>query len=228
LRAVMRSEVNIVTIEDPIEMVVEEFNQIAVNTKIDLTFAAALRNILRQDPDIIMVGEVRDSETAANAVQAALTGHTVFATLHTNDAVSSISRMLELGVKPHLLANTLLGVLAQRLVRRVCSSCKYEMSLTEKDMALLDIKLEEGQKLKAWKGQGCVVCRSTGYKGRTGIFELLVMNDRLRRLVKEDFDSKEMFKSARQDGLITLKEAAIKKMACGDTDLDEIIRVLSY
>ncbi len=228
LRAVSSPQVNITTIEDPVEMVVESFNQIAVNPKVDITFASALRSVLRQDPDIIMVGEVRDPETAANAVQAALTGHMVFATLHTNDSVSSVARMLELGVKPYLLASCLVGVLAQRLVRKICDACSYEVFLSDSETAALDLKVKEGERLKAWKGEGCVNCRSTGYKGRSGIFELLLINERLRRMINEDFDSKEMFKVARQEGLMTLKEAAVKKLARGVTDFDEIIRVLSY
>lgn len=228
LNALATQAVNITTIEDPIEMVLEPFNQIAVQRRIDLDFASALKYILRQDPDIIMVGEIRDKETADNAVQAALTGHLVLSTLHTNNSVSTIARLLELGVKSYLISTTLNMVLAQRLVRMICPICKQESVLSEDEMESLGIKVPgENQKLKSWFGEGCVKCRYTGLFGRTGIFEMFEINDKIRRLIKKQADSREMFKVARQDGMSTLREEAIKKLASGKTSYGEIMRVLA-
>ena len=174
---------NIVTIEDPIEMVFEDFNQVAVRPQIDITFASALRTVLRQDPDIIMVGEIRDSETADHAVQAALTGHLVLSTLHTNDAPSSVTRLLDLGVPHFLITTTLIGVLAQRLVREICTHCTEEYEPTPDEAALLRMNPEKLKEYKFRRGRGCLHCRQTGYSGRTGIFEVLPMTDKVRALV---------------------------------------------
>jgi general secretion pathway protein E len=231
LRTVARPEVNVVTIEDPIELVVETFNQVATQPKIGLDFAEALRHILRQDPDVIMVGEVRDPETAQVTLQAALTGHLVLATLHTNDAASAITRLLELGVDPFILASTLCGVIAQRLVRLVCSNCRVETFLTEDQMSLigLDVHALESQgespELLVAMGEGCVKCRSTGLVGRTGVFEVLNVDDKIRKLITAKASAKDIFKQARNDGLMTLREAAIKKMAKAQTSFDEVLRV---
>ncbi|MGH7270598.1 MAG: GspE/PulE family protein, partial [Polyangiaceae bacterium] len=179
LRSVATPEVNVVTIEDPIEIVVDTFNQVSVQPKIGVGFADALRHVLRQDPDVIMIGEVRDGETAEIALQAALTGHMVLATLHTNDAASAITRLLELGVDPFVLASTLVGVIAQRLVRTVCPSCRVETFLTPDQMTLLGLDVHElraegkDPALMVALGEGCVQCRSTGLLGRTGVFEVL-------------------------------------------------------
>jgi general secretion pathway protein E len=229
LKTLSRPDINIVSIEDPIEMVVEEFNQVAVHPQIGLSFAAALRNILRQDPDVIMVGEVRDSETAFNAVQAALTGHLVFATLHTNDSGTAISRMVDLGVEPFLLSSTLLGVVAQRLVRTICQECRTSTFLTDEQIATLHIKVPEGggKKLTVHYGEGCPTCRATGYYGRTAIYEVLAVTDKIVRLVNERADSKEIVKAARLDGMMTLREAGIKKLAQGHTTFEEVLRVTS-
>jgi general secretion pathway protein E len=222
-------DVNIVSIEDPIEMVVDDFNQVAVQTNIGITFASALRTILRQDPDIIMVGEIRDPETAANAVQAALTGHLVFATLHTNDSASAISRMFDLGIEPFLLSSTLVGVIAQRLARTICQHCKKRTYLAPDEISALRMKLPEdtSKKLPVFYGEGCPACRGTGYYGRTAIYEVLPINDKIVRLINERADSKEIMKVARLDGLLTLREVAIKKLAQGVTSFEEIIRVTS-
>jgi general secretion pathway protein E len=229
LRMLSKSSVNITTVEDPIEMVVEDFNQIAVQRRIDLDFANALKYILRQDPDIIMVGEIRDPETAENAVQAALTGHLVFSTLHTNDSVGAVARLRELGVKPYLISSTLNMVLAQRLLRTVCTQCKQETILTEDEALALNLPVSEtGSKLKVWFGEGCARCRNTGLYGRTGIYELFEVTDKVRRLIKEEQDGAELFKIARQDGMITMKEAAIRKLAQGLTSFDEVMRILSF
>jgi general secretion pathway protein E len=231
LRMVATPEVNVVTIEDPIEIVVDAFNQVAVQPKINVGFAEALRHVLRQDPDVIMVGEVRDGETAEIALQAALTGHMVLATLHTNDAASAITRLLELGVDPFVLASTLAGVVAQRLVRTVCSNCRVETFLTPDQMTLLGLDVHalraQGQEpeLMVAFGEGCVQCRSTGLLGRTGVFEVLEVDDKIRKLVVAKASSTEIVKQARRDGLLTLREAAIKKLAKGVTSFDEVLRV---
>ena len=228
LRLLAGPHVNITTIEDPIEMVIDSFNQIAVQRRINLDFVSALKYILRQDPDIIMVGEIRDSETAENALQAALTGHLVFSTMHTNDSVSTIARLGELGIRPYLVASTLNMVIAQRLVRTICPECKMETYLGEEEIHALGLKLPEGtQRLKSWYGDGCVKCRHTGLYGRTGLFEVLTVTDKFRRLIKQEADSRELYKIAKQDGLVTLKEAAIQKLANGSTSYDEIRRVLA-
>ncbi len=222
-------DVNIVTIEDPIEMVVDDFNQVAVNPTVGITFASALRTILRQDPDIIMVGEVRDAETAANAVQSALTGHLVFATLHTNDSPTAISRMLDLEVEPFLLSSVLVGVVAQRLVRIICQQCKKKDYLTPDQVSALRMKMPEGsqKKLPVYFGEGCPACRGTGYLGRSAVYEVMPVNDKIVRLINTRGDSKEIMKVARLDGMMTLREVAIKKLAQGITTFEEVIRVTS-
>jgi general secretion pathway protein E len=231
LRTVTTPEVNVVTIEDPIEIVVDAFNQVSVAPKIGVGFAESLRNVLRQDPDVIMIGEVRDKETAEIALQAALTGHMVLATLHTNDSATAITRLLELDVDPFILASTLVGVIAQRLVRTVCASCRVETFLTGDQMTLLGLDVHElraqGQnpELMVAFGEGCVQCRSTGLLGRTGVFEVLEVDDKIRKLVIAKASSKEILKQARHDGLSTLRESAIKKLAKGVTSFDEVLRV---
>jgi general secretion pathway protein E len=231
LRSVATPDVNVVTIEDPIELVVDTFNQMAVAPKIGVGFAEALRHVLRQDPDVIMVGEVRDGETAEIALQAALTGHMVLATLHTNDSATAITRLLELGVDPFVLSSTLVGVIAQRLVRVVCSSCRVETFLTQDQMALLGLDVHalraQGQEpeLMVAFGEGCVQCRSTGLLGRTGVFEVLEVDDKLRKLIVAKASAREILKQARHDGLLTLREAAIKKLARGQTSFEEVLRV---
>jgi general secretion pathway protein E len=227
LKYLSRPDVNITTIEDPIEMVEESFNQIAVHTKIGLGFAKALRHVLRQDPDILMVGEIRDEETANQALQAALTGHLVFSTLHTNDSATSITRLLELGLNPYLVSSTLVGVVAQRLVRQVCESCQTELELTTEQMNILDIQLPPGatKALKVYQGAGCVSCRGTGLYGRSAIFELLRNTDSVRNLINEQADSTEIMRAAVADGTVTLREAAVRKLAEGVTSYGEVVRV---
>ncbi len=231
LRTIATPEVNVTTIEDPIEIVVDAFNQIAIQPKIGVTFAEALRHVLRQDPDIIMVGEVRDVETAEIALQAALTGHMVLATLHTNDAATAITRLLELGIDPFMLSSTLVGVVAQRLVRTVCTQCRVETFLTPDQMTLLGLDVHEMQaqgqdpQLMVAFGEGCVQCRSTGLLGRTGVFEVLEIDDKIRKLIIGKVSAKEITKQARHDGLLTLREAAIKKLAKGQTSFEEVLRV---
>ncbi len=227
LKYVAKPGVNVVTVEDPIEMVYEPLNQVAVQKKIDVTFAVALRTILRQDPDIVMVGEIRDAETARMTVQAALTGHLVFSTLHTNDTAASISRIVDLGVEPFLLASVLTGVVAQRLVRRICQDCATEHFLSDEQIVALGIPVEPGEKRKlpVKKGEGCVRCRNTGLYGRTGIFEMLDVSTKIRRMILEGKDSKEISKAAQLDGMTPLRQAAIRKLAQGQTTYEEVFRV---
>jgi general secretion pathway protein E len=227
LKYLARPGVNVVSVEDPIEMVYEPLNQVAVQAKIEVTFASALRTILRQDPDIIMVGEIRDKETALMTVQAALTGHLVFSTLHTNDTASSVSRMIDLGVEPFLLGSTMAGVVAQRLVRRVCTDCAETKFLSEEQIHALGIQLEAGEqrKLPVKEGMGCVRCRQTGLFGRTGIFEMLDVSPKIRKMIAESRDSKEISKAAELDGMVTLRKAAIRKLAQGVTTYEEVFRV---
>ncbi len=225
LKHLSRPEVNIVTIEDPIEMVFEDFNQVQVRPIIDVTFASTLRTVLRQDPDIIMVGEIRDGDTADNAVQAALTGHLVLSTLHTNDAPSSITRLLDLGVPHFLITSTLIGVVAQRLVRENCPHCSEEYAPTEAEAAAMKIPFDKLKPYRFRRGKGCLHCRETGYLGRTGIYEILPMTEKIRRLVSQQAGALEIFKAAREEGLRTLKEAAIEKVFRGTTTTTEMVRV---
>ncbi len=215
--------INICTLEDPIEMVAEPFNQIAMQPKIGVTFGTALRNVLRQDPDVIMVGEIRDPETADGAVQAALTGHLVLSTLHTNDAASAIGRLLDLGVYPFLISGTLLGVVAQRLVRRVCTSCGVDEVLRAEQVEQLRIRGVEGRRLRVRRGEGCVRCRGTGYRGRVGVFEVLRITPRIQKLIQDRAPAQEIKREALNDGMLTLREYAIKKMARGETTYEEVV-----
>jgi general secretion pathway protein E len=226
LQALASPDVNIVTIEDPIEMVQEGFNQIAANPKTGTGFADALRHVLRQDPDVIMVGEIRDAETANQAVQAALTGHMVLTTLHTNDTVGAVARLRDLGVPTFLIGATLTGVVAQRLVRRVCPGCAEDVPLTADQVAELRVPHPEdwAGRLVARRGVGCPKCRLTGHYGRTGIFEVLPVNGRLRHLVAEGATPEALLRTARQDGLRPLREHAVRKIADGITSFEEAIR----
>jgi general secretion pathway protein E len=225
LKILATSEVNVSTIEDPIEMVYERFNQTAVHPQIGVTFAGSLRTILRQDPDIIMVGEIRDLETAENAIQAALTGHLVLSTLHTNDAPSAITRMLDLGVQPFLINAVLLGVVAQRLVRKVCPHCMDQYGLSTDECYVLGINYEKVKQYRVSIGRGCPECRGTGYLGRTGIFEIMEMNERLRDSVDAKATPAQIKKLAMSNRMTTLRENAIKKLLTGVTTFDEVIRV---
>ncbi len=225
LKFLAKPEVNIVTIEDPIEMIHDEFNQVAVRPQIEVTFATALRTVLRQDPDIIMVGEIRDTETAEYAVQAALTGHLVLSTLHTNDAPSSITRLLDLKVPGFLISSTVLGILAQRLVRVICTHCAEEYAPTLEESLALGVSLDELSRRILKRGRGCLQCRQTGYSGRDGIFEILPITDTIRRLVSEQADSAKLFDAGRTAGMRTLREAAVEKVLSGTTTVSEMVRV---
>ena len=214
---------NIVTIEDPVEMVVPEFNQVAVQPVIDFTFAAALRAILRQDPDIIMIGEIRDHETAQNEVQAALTGHLVLSTLHSNDTASSLTRLYDLGIEPYLVKSSLIGVMAQRLMRMICPRCVAEIEYTAEELKAFGLAASGPMRLK--KGAGCDHCRSTGYHGRTGVHEVLEVSDGIRQLIDGKTPDTVIKEMARKDGMRTLKENAVRKMAEGITTFEEVLRL---
>jgi general secretion pathway protein E len=222
LKTISSPKINIVTVEDPIEMVMEDFNQVGVQTAIDVTFGTVLRNILRQDPDVLMIGEIRDHETASNAVQAALTGHLVLSTLHTNDAPSSITRLLDIGIPAFLVTSTINGIIAQRLLRTICQECHYERLLTDDELVYLGMAKKE---YKVREGKGCDACRGTGYKGRTGIFEVLEFTDKLKAKITDRTDMAEIYAVAKADGMISLRELAIKKMLEGHTTFNEIVAV---
>jgi general secretion pathway protein E len=225
LKHLVSPEINIMTIEDPIEMVCDDFNQTSVHPKIGITFASALRTILRQDPDIIMVGEIRDNETAQNAVQAALTGHLVFATLHTNDAASSVTRLVDLGIEPYLISSTLIGAMAQRLVRKICSDCRRNRPLMSEEAALLNLQAPHGKRIIVKEGAGCHRCRNTGYFGRTGIFEMLPIDSPIRDLIDRGEDFLKVKDAALRRGMRTLRQSALRKLAEGATTFEEVVRV---
>ncbi len=227
LKEIATPEKNIVTVEDPVEMVHEEFNQIAVQPLIDITFSTILRNILRQDPDIIMIGEIRDHETAAHAVQAAMTGHLVFSTLHTNDAVASIARLRDLGLQPFMIASTLLGCMAQRLVKTICSSCAESFQMKTESLAKMGFTVADSGEITLRRGTGCRECRGTGYKGRCGIFEIFPMTGQIKKMVADDAHTLAMRQVAIREGMTTLREDAWDKVRQGITTYEEAIRVTS-
>ncbi len=218
-------EKNIVTVEDPIEYQLEMINQVQTNLKAGLTFASSLRSILRQDPDIIMVGEIRDLDTARIAVQASLTGHLVFSTLHTNDAVGAVVRLVDMGIPPYLIVNSVLGVLAQRLVRTICDACKTDYE-PDPEMLRQFASLEAFKGFTFGRGKGCSECMGTGYRRQTGIFELLVINREVRELINQGADSATITEAARQRaGLRLLREDGLDKVLRGITSLEEVVRV---
>ncbi|CAI6040953.1 GspE/PulE family protein [Cohnella sp. JJ-181] len=213
---------NIITVEDPVEYQLEGINQVHVNPTIGLTFAAGLRSILRQDPNIVMVGEIRDTETAEIAIRASLTGHLVLSTLHTNDAISTVTRLRDMGVEPYLVASSLIGVVAQRLVRRICPECKSAQEPTEQEAMLLKGRGLSADKL--YVGKGCGNCNKTGYRGRVAIHEVLIMNDGLRRMVTENATVEELRAAAAEQGMIGLMDDGFAKVLGGITTLQEVIR----
>ncbi len=225
LKEIATPEKNIVTIEDPVEMVHEEFNQIAVQPLIDVTFTTILRSILRQDPDIIMIGEIRDRETAAHAVQAAMTGHLVFSTLHTNDAVASIARLRDLGMPSFMIATSLLGCMAQRLVKTICPGCAEEFEMKSEDLLKMGFPVAESGSLVLRRGKGCRDCRGTGFKGRCGIFEIFPMSSKVKKMVADDEHTLEIRQVAIREGMTTLREDAWDKVRRGITTYEEALRV---
>lgn len=228
LKKLATPEVNLCTIEDPIEMVEPAFNQMQVQANIDLTFASGVRALMRQDPDIIMVGEIRDLETAEMAIQAALTGHLVLSTLHTNDAPSAISRLLELGVAHYLIKATVLGVMAQRLVRTLCSHCKEPHTLGATDWHELTRPWQAPLPSGAQRATGCAECRETGYRGRAGVYEVMLLSDSLKRHIKADTDLAALKRQAYLEGMRSLRLSGAQKIASGQTTIEEVLRVTPH
>lgn len=225
LKQLATDEVNVCTIEDPIEMIEGSFNQMQVQHNIELDFAEGIRSLMRQDPDIIMVGEVRDPETADMAIQAALTGHLVLSTLHTNDAPSSINRLIDLGVQPFLISATVLGVMAQRLVRTLCPHCKVEVDCDEAAWTELTSPWKAPAPKKIHGPKGCLECRDTGYLGRMGIYEIMLMSHELRRIISDGASLGEIRKQAYKEGLLPLRLSGAQKVAQGLTTIEEVMRV---
>jgi general secretion pathway protein E len=225
LRQVATDEVNVSTIEDPIEMVEERFNQTQVHHKIGLDFAAGIRSLMRQDPDIIMVGEIRDLETAQMAVQAALTGHLVLSTVHTNDAPSTVARMLDLGIPSYLINATLLGVMAQRLVRTLCPHCKEEGQITHEHWQELVAPWKVNVPAKVYRPVGCLECRNTGYLGRQGLYEILMLSENLKEKIVPDCNLQDLRRLAMKEGMRTLRLSGAQKVAAGLTTMEEVLRV---
>ncbi len=226
LAKINTTEKNIITIEDPIEYQLHGIGQIQVNPKIDLTFANGLRSILRQDPDVIMVGEIRDTETAEIAIQAALTGHLVFSTLHTNDSFGAMTRLLDMGIEPFLVSSSVIAVMAQRLVRRVCPECRIAYRPTREEIEEVGITPQQLGGREIYKqGPGCAHCKGKGYRGRTGIHELLVVDDEIRSLVMKNADAASIRRSATAHGMNTLREDGAEKVLAGVTTIEEVLRV---
>ncbi|MDH3258813.1 MAG: ATPase, T2SS/T4P/T4SS family, partial [Deltaproteobacteria bacterium] len=215
----------IITVEDPVEYQLKGINQIQVQPKIDLSFPNILRHIVRQDPDIILIGEIRDLETAEIAIQSALTGHLVFSTLHTNDAPSAITRLVDMGVESYLIATTVRGIMAQRLIRVICPSCKAATNSEEARAELSMLRMDIGEEFTLYRGAGCEACSHTGYYGRTGIFELLLVDDEVRKLMLKNADSGEIRDEARKRGMKTLREDGIDKVKRGISTANEVLRV---
>lgn len=217
-----REEVNIVTVEDPVEADIEGINQIQVNNKVDLTFASALRSILRQDPDIIMIGEIRDQETAGIAVQASITGHLVVSTLHTNNAVGTLNRMADMGVERYLIADSVVGVIAQRLVRKLCPHCRKMRPASEEEKRIL--RQNTDREVNIYEPAGCKLCNNTGFFGRTGVFEIMEVNEEIRNLIAENGTTEELEEAARRSGMRTLRQNGIRYVLDGTTSIEEMLK----
>src|SRR5215203_1536926 len=224
LSKVNSPEVNIMTAEDPVEFNLPGINQVQMKEQIGLNFAATLRSFLRQDPNIVLVGEIRDFETAEIAIKAALTGHLVLSTLHTNDAPSTISRLMNMGIEPFLVATSVNLIQAQRLIRRICKDCKTEHSLPPEGLVEGGFSPEEARQLKTYKGSGCKTCNNTGYKGRVGLYEVMEVTDEIRELILIGASALELRKRAIEDGMITLRESGLHKIRNGVTTLEEVVR----
>ena len=231
LKNIATPERNVITVEDPVEYQIQGVGQIAVNAKVGLTFASGLRSILRQDPDVVMVGEIRDKETAEIAINASLTGHLVLSTLHTNDAPGSITRLVDMGIEPFLISSSVVGVLAQRLIRKLCQNCAESFEAKDSDLNIGDINKEFLEKrynknrfvLK--KIKGCGECRYTGYKGRAAIYELMVVSDEIRNLINANEDANNIRKMAVKQGMQSLRDSALNKLVEGLTSIDEVLRL---
>jgi type IV pilus assembly protein PilB len=220
-----KPDINIMTAEDPVEFNFMGINQVHVKEDIGLTFASALRAFLRQDPDIIMVGEIRDFETAEISIKAALTGHLVLSTLHTNDAPSTINRLLNMGIEPFLVSSSVILILAQRLGRRICQKCKVEDSVPEPALIKVGFTEEEAKTLKVYKGKGCPTCNGSGFKGRVGMYEVMLLTDELKELILEGANADEIKKGAIRGGMKTLRMAGLTHVKNGVTSIEEVLRV---
>lgn len=224
IRHIKSVEINIITIEDPIEYELKGINQVAINEKAGLTFASTLRSVLRQDPDVIMIGEIRDSETAMIAHQASMTGHLVFTTLHTNDAVASVVRLRNLDVPPYMIASALNGIVSLRLMRLICNDCKQEYAPSEAELNLMGLRASDN--IRLFRGAGCKSCSGSGYHGRTGIFEVLSIDDNIKDLISAEAPEQEIRKAAMAAGMQSLKSDGFKKILAGMTTLDELSRIV--
>jgi type IV pilus assembly protein PilB len=216
--------VNILTAEDPIEFNLAGINQVQMKEQIGLTFASAMRSFLRQDPDIILVGEIRDFETAEIAVKAALTGHLVLSTLHTNDAPSTVNRLMNMGIEPFLVATAVNCIAAQRLVRKICSQCAEDMDTSPQTLIQVGFAPDEVKSLKVKRGRGCETCKNTGYRGRIGLFEVLLFTDEIRDMILTGASSIELKRRAVEEGMVTLRTAGLHKIREGVTTLEEVLR----
>jgi len=225
LSTINTTDVNIITIEDPIEYQLEGVGQIQVNPKIDLSFANGLRSIVRQDPDVILVGEVRDLETAEIAIQSALTGHLVFSTLHTNDSASAVTRLIDMGIEPFLVTSSVIAILAQRLVRTLCSACKEAYVPDEESLQNIGIAADMISGKTIYRGVGCSSCLKTGYRGRTGIFEMMMLTDTVKNLILRTSDANAIKRSAVEQGMVTLRQDGAAKVLAGVTTIEEVFRV---
>ncbi|MFM7803235.1 MAG: GspE/PulE family protein, partial [Verrucomicrobiota bacterium] len=224
LNYINRPDRKIITVEDPVEYMLAGINQVQVHEHIGFTFAAALRSMLRQSPNVIMLGEIRDMETATIAINASLTGHLVFSTLHTNDAPSAVARLIDIGVKPFLVASSARCLMAQRLVRKVCKKCGAPHTLTEQEITGLGFTPEQAASAAARKGKGCPECNKTGCKGRFGLFEIFNINDEARKLIYDKVPSNVLRNRAREMGMRTLREDGMRKVLAGVTTVDEVVR----
>jgi general secretion pathway protein E len=225
LSSINSAEVNIITIEDPIEYQIEGIGQIQVNPKIDLTFAQGLRSIVRQDPDVILVGEIRDRETAEIAIQSSLTGHLVFSTLHTNDAASAVTRLIDMGIEPFLVTSSVIAIIAQRLVRVLCPKCKEGYAPDDESLRNLGINGKRFESHPFYRKRGCASCMNTGYRGRTAIFEILILDDPLKRLILKTSDSNQINDEAMKRGMTNLLADGVRKVLEGTTTIEEVLRV---
>jgi general secretion pathway protein E/type IV pilus assembly protein PilB len=225
LNYINKPDRKIITVEEPIEYQMTGINQVQVNHEVGMTFPAALRSILRQAPNVIMIGEIRDLETASIATNASLTGHLVFSTLHTNDAPSAIARLVDIGVQPFLVASSLRAIMAQRLVRRLCPNCRKPAELSESEMRALQIEPGQLRDAQVMHGKGCEQCRGTGYKGRMGIFEIFVLDDEVRHMINKRKATFSLRQRARELGMRTLREDGVHKVLAGLTTAEEVISI---
>ncbi len=225
LSTINKTDINIITIEDPIEYQIDGIGQIQTNSKIDLTFAKGLRSIVRQDPDVILVGEVRDLETAEIAIQSALTGHLVFSTLHTNDSAGAVTRLIDMGIEPFLVTSSVTAILAQRLVRVICAQCREAYTPDEESLRKVGITREMAQGATIYRGRGCPACLDTGFKGRTGIFEFMVLDEKIKNMILKTSDANALKRAAIEGGMTTLRRDGARKVLEGVTTIEEVFRV---